>query len=107
MSAISNSQSFPLPRVTEALKPFIKTRQEVLHIRRVLSLYLASHIEGLPNGDLSLTSLATPGSQVRVKRIPPELTGVASVLRPPLQNYVLCPTSPNPRLNLRLNSNYL
>lgn len=76
MSAISNSQSFPLPRVTEALKPFIKTRQEVLHIRRVLSLYLASHSEGLPNGDLSLTSLATPGSQVRVKRIPPELTGV-------------------------------
>ena len=76
MSVIDNSQSFPLPQVTEALKPFIKTRQEVLHIRRVLSLYLASHIEGLPNGDLSLTSLATPGSQVRVKRIPPELTGV-------------------------------
>jgi len=76
MSAINNSQSFPLPQVTEALKPFIKTRQEVLHIRRVLSLYLASHIEGLPNGDLSPISLATPGSQVRVKRIPPELTGV-------------------------------
>jgi len=76
MSAINNSQSFPLPQVAEALKPFIKTRQEALHIRRVLSLYLASHIEGLPNGDLSPISLATPGSQVRVKRIPPELTGV-------------------------------
>ncbi len=76
MSAINNSQSFPLPQVAEALKPFIKTRQEVLHIRRVLSLYFASHIEGLPNGDLSPISLATPGSQVRVKRIPPELTGV-------------------------------
>jgi len=76
MSENEDSQGFPLPQVAEALKPFIRTRQEALHIRRVLSLYLASHIEGLPNGDVSPISLATPSSEVCVKRIPSELTGV-------------------------------
>lgn len=32
---------------------------------------------------------------------------VASVLRPPLQNHVWCPTSPNPNLNLHYNPKYL
>lgn len=88
MSEINERQSFPLPQVAEALKPFIKTRQEVLHIRRVLSQYLASQIEGLHNGDLTLISLTTPGSQVRVKRIPPELTGVRRDYLLALQAYI-------------------
>jgi len=31
----------------------------------------------------------------------------ASVLRPPLQNYVWCSISPNPRMNPTFNPNYL
>lgn len=67
---------FPLPQVSEALKPYIKTRQEALHIRRILTLYLASNIEGLPNGKLSSLSLAPPDEHVSVKHIPANITGL-------------------------------
>lgn len=69
-------QPFPLPKVAEALKPFIKTRQEALRIRRVLSLYLASQIEGLPNGNPSPLSLATQEEGIHVKEIPNEIKGL-------------------------------
>ena len=63
-----------LTRVAESLKPFIKTRQEALRIRRTLSLYLASAIGGL-NEDV-ISPLAAPGRDVHVKGIPPGVSGI-------------------------------
>lgn len=76
MTGVSGGEEFPLPQVAKSLSPYIKSRQEALRIRRVLSLYLASNLEGLHGGQFSPTSLAVPGSEVKVKRIPSEVSGL-------------------------------
>ena len=76
MAEVIGGKGSPLPQVAKSLSPYIKTRQEALRIRRILSIYLASNIEGLPAGALSTTSLVLPGEDVQVKRIPSEVSGV-------------------------------
>ena len=76
MTDSTGKEAFPLPHVAEALKPFVRSRQEVLRIRRILSLYLTSHIEGFSSVDLSPISLATIDSNVSVRNIPAHFTGV-------------------------------
>lgn len=65
-----------LTSVAQSLKPFIKTRQEALRVRRILSLYLASAIGGLSEDTISPLSLAVPGRDVYVKAIPPGISGI-------------------------------
>lgn len=61
--------------IKDALKPYIRDRQETLRIRRTLSLYLASLIG--PNGStISPISLAAPERDVFVKSLPLELSGI-------------------------------
>ena len=76
LGEMSETPEFPLPQVAQALQPFIKTRQEALRIRRILSLYLASTIEGLPDGNLHFCLPVSPSSEVRVKNIPSRITGL-------------------------------
>lgn len=76
MAEILQNEEFPLPEVVKSLSPFIKTRQEALRIRRVLSHYVASNIEELPAGVLLPTSLAVPGEDAQVKKIPSEVSGL-------------------------------
>lgn len=76
MAEVSGDGNFPLPQVAKSLSPFIKTRQEALRIRRILSHYLASNLEGIFAGELSPTSLAVPGEDVQVKKIPSEVLGL-------------------------------
>ncbi len=76
MAEVSGDENFPLPQVAKSLSPFIKTRQEALRIRRILSHYVASNIEELLAGELSPTSLAVPGEDAQVKKIPSEVLGL-------------------------------
>lgn len=76
MADILGGEEFPLPQVAKSLSPYIKTRQEALRIRRVLSIYIESNIEGLPIGSLSITSLAVPGEELQVRKIPSEISGL-------------------------------
>jgi len=76
MAEVSGDENFPLPQVANSLSPFIKTRQEALRIRRILSHYVASNIEELFAGELSPTSLAVPGEDAQVKKIPSEVLGL-------------------------------
>ena len=66
----------PLPQVAQALQPFIKTRQEALRIRRILSLYLASTIEGLTDGDIPFCLPVSVSNEMRVNNIPSRITGL-------------------------------
>lgn len=65
-----------LSRLREALKPYIRNRQEALRIRRILSLYIGSAIGGSGESIISPISLATPGRDGYVKAVPPDLSGV-------------------------------
>lgn len=76
MAEDDSSQEYPLSKVTEALKSYVKTRQEVLHIRRVSSRYVASHFEDLLSDDLSPISLVTLCSDIKAKEIPSQITGL-------------------------------
>lgn len=69
-------EGFPLPKVAEVLAPYIKTRQEVLQIRQILTIFIAQSIEGSPIKSLSSRSLAVPSDDTLVKHVPLELTGV-------------------------------
>ncbi|KAI4160651.1 MAG: hypothetical protein LQ342_005584 [Letrouitia transgressa] len=71
----ASAQDFPLPRVAQALGPYIKTRQEVQRIRQILSLYVARCIKDACDQDQSLSALAVPDRHVEVLQVPPELTG--------------------------------
>ncbi|KAI9845852.1 MAG: hypothetical protein M1837_004533 [Sclerophora amabilis] len=64
---------FPLPQVRSSLEPFIRTRQEALHIRRCLSAYLQSQLE-VPGG--THLYLPAPSTEVVVNDIPAELSGL-------------------------------
>lgn len=63
-------------RISESLKPFIKSRQEALRIRRILSVYVASAIGGLDGSTITPLLLAVPGRDVYVRAIPPEMSGI-------------------------------
>ena len=63
-------------RISELLRPFIKSRQEALRIRRILSVYVTSAIDGLDGRTITPLSLAVPGRDVDVKTIPPEMSGI-------------------------------
>ena len=63
-------------RISESLQPFIKSRQEALRIRRILSAYVASAIGGLDGGPITPLSLAVPGRGVHVKTVPSEMSGI-------------------------------
>lgn len=63
-----------MPLVAQSLAPYIKTRQEALRIRRILSIFLAQNIEGTK--PLSRTSLAVPSEDARIRRIPAEVSGI-------------------------------
>ena len=67
------SQAFSLAQVEKELSPYIKSRQEAQRIRRILSIYVTSQIEGL-GGDVQFIGLL-PNRQVRVRGIPPDLSG--------------------------------
>ena len=69
-------EGFPLPKVAEVLAPYIKTRQEALRIRQILTIFIAQSIEGSPIRCLSSRSLAVPSDDTLVKHVPLELTGV-------------------------------
>lgn len=76
--------STDIPPFAEPLAPYIKTRQEALRIRQLLTAYLRSHIvfrdddPDHPNSHAdSHLSLCVPNdSVVDVKPIPPEVTGL-------------------------------
>ena len=76
MADVLGGQGFPLPQVTNSLAPYIKTRQEALRIRRILSVYFESNIEGLPARTLSATSLAALGECIELEKIPSEISGL-------------------------------
>ncbi|KAL8824064.1 MAG: hypothetical protein Q9191_005323 [Dirinaria sp. TL-2023a] len=66
----------PLTEVAEALRPFIKTRQEALRIRRILSLYLASTVQGSTPDGLPFDLPVSSSSEMRVNEIPSRITGL-------------------------------
>lgn len=74
MNQFDMAEEFPLPQVAKALAPYIRPRHEVLRIRRILSIFLAQNM-GLES-PLSITSLALPGEDTLVKKIPPEVSGL-------------------------------
>lgn len=73
-----------IPPIAEPLAPYIRTRQEALRIRQVLTAYLRSQIvfkdddPNIPNSHAqSHLALCVPNeSIVDVKPIPPEITGL-------------------------------
>ncbi|KAA6416119.1 MAG: hypothetical protein FRX48_00838 [Lasallia pustulata] len=70
------SKDFSLPQVLEALAPYIKTRHEALRIRRILSLYLTSHIKSADGEVVNNVILSAPGGAVQVPKVPIELSGL-------------------------------
>ncbi len=74
-----------------------------------VDIVLVFKIYFISNNSIDIVRLAMFAIRCRIKKSIYKSCpgGIASVLRPPLQNYVLCPTSPNPRLSPRLNPNYL
>lgn len=79
-------KGFPLPQVAQSLDPYIKTRQEALRIRRILSVFLAQNIDGTK--PLSRASLAVPSEDARIQRIPPEVSGIRRKYLKALQAHV-------------------
>lgn len=75
MEPSGSGKEFPLPQVWEALAPYIKTRQEALRIRKILSLYLTSHIRSVDDEVVNNLVLSAPGGAVQVPKVPTELSG--------------------------------
>lgn len=86
MAQVALDSGFPLPQVAQSLAPYIKTRQETLRIRRILSVFLAQNVDGAK--PLSRTSLAVPSEDARIRRIPPEVSGIRKKYLKALQAYV-------------------
>lgn len=86
MAQVGLDEGFPLPQVAQSLAPYIKTRQEALRIRRILSVFLAQNID--PKNPLSRTSLAVPSEDARIRRIPPEVSGIRKRYLKALQAHV-------------------
>lgn len=73
---METKRDIALPEILKPLAPYIKSRQEALDIRRILSVFLAQHIYD-PYGDLNLaTTLALPSEGTQVRLIAPQLTGI-------------------------------
>lgn len=86
MAQVALDSGFPLPQVAQSLAPYIRTRQETLRIRRILSVFLAQNVDGAK--PLSRTSLAVPSDDARIKRIPPEVSGIRKKYLKALQAHV-------------------
>lgn len=86
MAQVALDSGFPLPQAAQSLAPYIKTRQEALRIRRILSVFLAQNIDGTK--PLSKTSLAVPSEDARIRRIPPEVSGIRKKYLKALQAHV-------------------
>ncbi|KAH0544470.1 hypothetical protein FGG08_001367 [Glutinoglossum americanum] len=67
---------FPLPQVASSLRPYIKTRQEALRVRRTLTIYLGSTLASSKDESKLPYALAAPDASLSVKRIPPEISGL-------------------------------
>ena len=66
--------------------PDIENRHEILRVRRVLSAYLAQNISG--SISLSATILGVPSEDTRVRRIPPEVSGLRKNYLEALQAHI-------------------
>ncbi|KAK2759098.1 hypothetical protein FQN54_003197 [Arachnomyces sp. PD_36] len=66
----------PVPQFAKQLTPYVKPRQEVLKIRRALTLYLRNQVVFSEANAASHLSLSTSYNVVGVKRIPKEITGL-------------------------------
>ncbi|KAI9784179.1 MAG: hypothetical protein M1839_002685 [Geoglossum umbratile] len=71
-----SASDFPLPQVVSSLRPYIKTRQEALRVRRALTVYLSSSLAGSDDEDKLPYALAAPDVSLSVKRIPSEISGL-------------------------------
>ncbi|KAI9698225.1 MAG: hypothetical protein M1836_004227 [Candelina mexicana] len=69
---ISNS----LPQVKHSLEPYVKTRQEVLHIRRTLTAFLSSQITHIEEGVEHSHTFLLPCECTQDLHIPKELSGL-------------------------------
>ncbi|KAI9770276.1 MAG: hypothetical protein M1840_003435 [Geoglossum simile] len=71
-----DGSNFPLTQVASSLRPYIKTRQEALKVRRTLTVYLGSALaDSDDKGKLPYT-LAAPDISLSVKRIPTAISGL-------------------------------
>ncbi len=68
--------SFSLAEVATSLAPYIRTRQEALHIRRTLTVYLTSRLTGVETVKASCLSLIEPDEAVQPPQIARELSGI-------------------------------
>lgn len=66
----------PVPQFAKPLAPYIKSRQEALKIRRVLTLYLRNQVVFSEANAGSHLSLSTSYNVVGAKRTPKEITGL-------------------------------
>lgn len=66
----------PVPQFAKPLAPYIKSRQEVLKIRRALTLYLRNQVVFSEANAGSHLSLSTSYNVVGAKRTPKEITGL-------------------------------
>lgn len=89
MEPLVVSDDFPLPQVSEALAPYIKTRQEALRIRRILTLYLTSQIKSADGEVMNNIILSAPGSAVQMPKVPIELSGLHKVYLRALQANIM------------------
>lgn len=66
-------------KLKEALTPYIKTRQEALHVRKIQAAYLTS-LSGISEAGASHLQLTNPGCALldgfQVKHVPREVTGL-------------------------------
>ena len=76
MEPLVSGKDFPLPQVLDALAPYIKTRQEALRIRRILTLYLVSHLRSADGEVMNDVILSAPGGAVQVPKVSIELSGL-------------------------------
>ncbi|KAL8741320.1 MAG: hypothetical protein Q9190_006064 [Brigantiaea leucoxantha] len=82
------AEELPLPRVAQALEPYIRSRHEILRIRQVLSLHTASSIQNVSKERQTSVSLALPDDDVKVIKIPPEITGIRMDYLKALQKHI-------------------
>ena len=78
----------PLPPFAKPLVSYIKSRQEALKIRRVLTLYLQTQVVFSEATTGSHLSLSTSYNVVAAKRTPKELTGLRKEYLKAVQEHV-------------------
>lgn len=88
MSPEVSSNDFALPQITESLAPYIRTRQETLRIRRILTIFFAQSIDNGRAKAISPTFLAVSNDKARVRLISPELTGLRKKYLKALQAHI-------------------